>query len=176
MPDNDSSRDQILRDYLRQQVMLSGFLYTLVEDWEIVEEALQETAVYVCSRWEDFTPGTNFGAWVRTVAKMRCREVIQRRRRSAAPSLDTIKTDVAEAISPDEWSEHGRFTPQQKQALAQCLETLPEQHRRILEMHYMEQQNCDRIAVYFQRTIESTYMLLTRIRKRLKQCVNERLA
>src|SRR5262245_6293672 len=82
-PKSTDNRDDVLRMFLKHQDMLGAFVYSLVEDWEIVEEALQETAVYICSHWQDFTPGTNFGAWARTIARMRCREVLQQRRRTS---------------------------------------------------------------------------------------------
>jgi RNA polymerase sigma-70 factor (ECF subfamily) len=172
----DSARDEVLRLFLKHQVMLSGFLYTLVEDWEVVEEALQETAVFVCSRWQDFSPGTDFGAWARTAARMRCREVLRRMRRPGDLPLDLASHNLADLITPEEWEQHGHFSPKHKEALAQCLKVLPEEQRRVVEMRYREQQPCDRIAACLSRSVEAIYMLLTRIRKRLKQCVEQRLA
>ncbi len=156
--------------------MLSSFLYMLVEDWELVEEALQETAVFVCGRWQDFTPGTEFGAWARTVARMRCREVLQRRRRASGLSLDPVLHDLADPISPEEWERVGHFSPRHKEALAQCLKALPDDQRHVVEMRYLAQQPCDRIAAHLAKSVEAVYMMLTRIRKRLRQCVESRLA
>ena len=169
-----SERDDILRLFLQHQVMLSGFLYSLVQDWEIVEEALQESAVFICSRWQDFTPGTNFGAWARSIARMRCREVLQRKRRAvgALVDLDTL----ADPISAEEWEAYSEITPRHKEALTQCLQSLPTQHRKVVELHYLEQQPCERIATKLQRSVEAIYMTLSRIRKRLRQCVEQRLA
>jgi RNA polymerase sigma-70 factor (ECF subfamily) len=172
----NSGRDEVLRLFLKHQVMLAGFVYTLVEDWEIVEEALQETAVFLCSRWQDFTPGTNFGAWARTLARMRCRDVLQRRRRAAATPLEPVLHDLAAPITPEEWEQHGTFSPRHKQALARCVQSLPADHRQVVEMHYQQRQACDRIAAALTKSVEAVYMMLSRIRKRLKQCVEQRLA
>jgi RNA polymerase sigma-70 factor (ECF subfamily) len=174
MEAQNSGRDDILRLFLQHQVMLQGFLYSLVEDWELVEEALQEAAVFICSRWNEFTPGTNFGAWARSVARMRCREVLQRRRR--AQGLPLEGDDIADTITSEDWEEHSEFSPSHKEALTQCLKILPGRHRRVIEMHYLEHQQCDRIASHFKSSVEAIYMSLSRIRKRLKQCVEHRLA
>lgn len=176
MDSPNTGRDEVLRLYLRHQVMLAGFLYTLVEDWEIVEEALQETAVFLCSRWQDFTPGTNFGAWARTLARMRCREVLQRRRRDSAAPLDPVMHELAAPVTSEEWEQHGTFSPRHKQALARCVESLPDDHRRVVEMHYLQRQACDRIAAALAKSVEAVYMMLSRIRKRLRHCVEHRLA
>jgi RNA polymerase sigma-70 factor (ECF subfamily) len=170
----NANREDVLRLFLQHQGMVSAFLFSLVEDWEIVEEALQDTAVFVCSRWEDFEPGTNFGAWVRTVARMRAREIIQRLRKTSSRMMPVV--GVADAISEQEWAEHSNFSPRHKQNLAQCLEELPQQYREIIQLRYTRQLKCEQIAAQLERTAESLYMLLSRIRKRLKDCVEERLA
>lgn len=53
-------REEVLRLFLQNRGMLSAFLFSLAEDWDMVEESLQDTAVFVCSRWRDFVPGTDF--------------------------------------------------------------------------------------------------------------------
>jgi RNA polymerase sigma-70 factor (ECF subfamily) len=165
------AREEVLRLFLQHQASLSGFLYAVAEDWEVVEEALQETAVFVCGRWQDFTPGTDFGAWARTVARLRCLEVLARRRRSAARPLES----VAEPVTDAEWSAHGAFSARRKEALARCVKALPDPHRRIVELHYVERQPCERVAEALRKRVEAVYMTLSRIRKRLRSCVGRRL-
>jgi RNA polymerase sigma-70 factor (ECF subfamily) len=176
MDTQDAAREEVLRLFLKHQVMVSSYLYTLLEDWTLVEEALQETAVFICSRWQDFTPGTNFGAWARAVALMRGREALQRRRQTAHQSLDAVVHDLAGPITAEEWDRHGAFSPRHKEALAQCIRGLPDDQRQVVEMHYLEQQQCERIAVRLAKRVEAVYMMLSRIRRRLKKCVEQRLA
>jgi RNA polymerase sigma-70 factor, ECF subfamily len=173
MSEPEQKSEDVLRLFLQHQSMLSGFLFCLAEDWEIVEEALQETALYICSHKQDFKPGTNFGAWSRTVARMRCREIISRRKRESG-RLQPVS--VAEPISDDEWDSEEEYSSRHKEALAQCLKQLPERLRRVIEMRYVEKLQCDRIAEQINKSLESTYMTLTRIRNKLKECVEERLA
>ena len=45
MPEKTEPRDEILRLLIKHNGTLSGYLYSLCEDWGIVEEALQEAAV-----------------------------------------------------------------------------------------------------------------------------------
>ncbi len=166
------AREEVLRLFLQHQVALSGFLYAVAEDWEVVEEALQETAVFVCSRWQDFAPGTDFGAWARAAARLRCLEVLARRRRSAARPLEC----VAEPVTDGEWAAHGDFSARRKEALARCVQALPVPHQRIVELHYVERKPCERVAEALRKRVEAVYMTLSRIRKRLRECVEHRLA
>lgn len=165
-------RDEVLRLFLKHQVALSAYLYTLAEDWEAVDEALQETAVFMLGRWEDFAPGTSFPAWARSVARLRLLEVRQRRRKHAAAPLES----VADVVAPEEWERHGEFGPARKDALAQCLGALPGEQRRLAEMHYGGKQPCEAIAAALRKSVDAVYMTLSRLRKRLKACVEHRLA
>ena len=166
------AREEVLRLFLQHQAALSGFLYSVAENWEVVEEALQETAVFVCSRWQDFAPGTEFGAWARAVARLRCLEVLARGRRSAGRPLESVGEPVTDA----EWSSHGAFSARRKEALARCVKALPDPHRRIVELHYLERKPCERVAEALGKRVEAVYMTLSRIRKRLRGCVDHRLA
>ena len=176
MTEPDGGRDAILRLFLQYRVMLSGFLYTLVEDWELVEEALQETAVFVCNRWEDFVPGTDFGAWIRTVARLRVREAVHRRRRAASPPVEGILEGLDAAAVERAWADRGAFSARHTEALARCLRELPELQRRTVEMRYVERRSCERIAARYKRRVDAVYASLSRIRRRLKACVERRLA
>ena len=176
MPAPDHGRDEILRLFLQHRVMLSAFLYTLVEDWELVEEALQETAVFICNRWRDFAPGTHCGAWIRAVARLRALEAVHRRRRAAAPPVEGVLEGLEAASTERSWEERGAFSPRHQEALSRCLRELPDLQRRTVEMHYFEGRPCERIAARYKRRVEAVYMSLSRIRRRLKQCVEQRLA
>jgi RNA polymerase sigma factor (sigma-70 family) len=175
MPAPDRGRDDVLRLFLQHRVMLSGFLYTLVEDWELVEEALQETAVFVCNRWGDFAPGADFAARVRTAARMRVREAIHRRR-AAPPPVEGILEGLDAAAVERTWAKRGAFPARHAEALAQCLRELPDLQRRTVEMHYVERRPCERIAARTKRRIDAVYASLSRIRQRLQQGIEQRLA
>ena len=170
MSDPIMSRDDVLRMLVKHNTMLSAYIYSLVEDWGIVEEALQETAVYVCNHWQDFQRGTSFAAWARTVAHMRSREALHRERRE-----HKLRTAVAMEVPDEMWDRHGTHDTDRKRALTECLRRLSDKHRRILGMRYRTGRSCAGIADRLQQSIESVYMTLSRIRQLLRKCVEDRL-
>ena len=171
MAEREEARDQILRLLIRHNGMLSGYIYSLVEDWTVVEETLQETAVFICNHWEDFTPGTNFGAWARTIARNRCREILHKEHRQYKMA-DSLADHIEEAA----WDEYGDYSPSRKQALTQCLKELPSRYRAIIDMRYVKGCNCSKIAEAMEKSLESVYMTLTRIRRFLKKCIENKLS
>lgn len=166
-------QEEVVRLLLRNQAMLSAFLYALVRDWELAEEALQETSVFICSHWRDFTPGTRFGAWARTVARLRLKELLRQKNRAAA-SRDLV--DVAAPVTDDEWESNSQFTPGHKAALAECVQSLPPQHRRMVEWRYHEGKDGRFLAEQLNKSIEAVYMILSRLRRQLRDCVEQRVA
>ncbi len=167
-------RDDILRMFLQRQRALAAYAYTLCQDWEVVEEAVQEAALFICNRWEDFEPGTDFNAWTRTVVRFRCLEVLRRRQRSRMVSLEIPQ--VAAAIPDGVWDRHADRDGEYKDALTDCIQALPDRHRAMIEMRYMNRHDCGVIAESLKTSIESVYMALSRIRRRLRDCVSQRMA
>lgn len=168
-------RDRVLQLFVEKSVMLSSYLYALVEDWQIVEESLQDTAVYMGSHFEEFTLGTNFGAWARVVSHNRCRELLRRRSRVRGKEVG-LNEDLCSLVPDEMWDDSGTFGPRQKQALSSCLEKLPRGHRQLVDMRYSQGKKCSEIAASFKKTVDSMYMALSRIRYRLKQCIERHLA
>ena len=120
----DARRDAVLGLFLQHQSMLGGFLHGLSADRELTEAALQDCAVAsVCARWHRFAPGTDFGAWVRTIARQRLREAVRRRGR-----LGDVD-DLGEELGDADWAACEGRDAERKDALAGCLRELPERDR-----------------------------------------------
>ena len=168
-------RDEVLKLFLNNNSMLSAYAYVLVEDWEIVQEALQEAALYMCHHWKKFTPGTNFGAWARTVTKMRCREIITREKRERLKA-DALRRDLEECIPSENWDRHSADAAHRKAALARCMEKLPDRYRQLLKLRYLDGHRVKVVAELVKRkSIDSVYMALSRARRWLRECVEREL-
>jgi RNA polymerase sigma-70 factor, ECF subfamily len=172
---SEAARDNLMRMFLKNRDMLSGFVYSMVEDWDLVEETIQEVTVYLCGHWTEFKPGSNFGAWIRQIARMRCRELTWQRKRSARFKKQDIET-VEHLIADEKWDGVTTSTQVNIRDLDQCLKRLPDSHRQLVEMYYLEGRTTQQIAEYMNTTSRAFYMTLCRIRKRMKLCLKQRLA
>lgn len=169
-----TDRDEILRLLLKSKPMLCAYMYTLLENRSLVEDAFQETAVYVCNHWSEFTPGTNFKAWFRKVAEMRCREIFQKEIREGKGRAK-VREHLLRQIPDAVWDRCGDFNSERKDALIKCLEGLPTESRGLLVRYYLKRQKGEGIAAELQKNVEAIYMSLSRIRRRLKECVERRM-
>jgi len=171
---SETQRNEVLRLFMQRQRALAAYVYTLCEDWEVVEEAIQETALFLCNRWEDFELGTDFNAWARSVARFRTLEVLRKRQRGRMVSLEIPQ--VSAAIPDEDWDRQAERDAEYKDALTHCLRSLPDKHRNMVEMRYMQRFECSKIADRLRTSIESVYMALSRIRRRLRDCISQKLA
>jgi RNA polymerase sigma factor (sigma-70 family) len=71
---------EFVKRLMEHRSMLHSFVYALLRDPHLTEDILQEVAVVLWSKYSEFRPGTDFGAWARSVAY---REVLSARRSEA---------------------------------------------------------------------------------------------
>jgi RNA polymerase sigma-70 factor (ECF subfamily) len=165
-----SGREQVLRLLTKYVPQLTVTAFSVIEDWELAEEAVQDAAVFICDRWADYTPGTNFLAWARTIVRHRAHKVIRKKVKHRAAPLEVFQEPVA-----DEPAE-ARFDTEWTAALHQCLDQLPEKYREMTDLRYREQKSCEEVAGMIQKSVDAVYMSLSRIRNRLRDCISRRLA
>jgi RNA polymerase sigma-70 factor, ECF subfamily len=165
----DARRDAVLGLFLQHQSMLGGFLHGLSADRELTEAALQDCAVFVCARWHRFTPGADFGAWVRTIARQRLREAVRRRGR-----LGDVD-DLGEELGDGDWAACEGRDAERKDALAGCLRELPGRDRELIELRYLHHLRVAVIAARLGHDADELSVSLCRLRRRLRIGVDQRL-
>jgi RNA polymerase sigma-70 factor (ECF subfamily) len=134
------------------------------------EDILQEVFVVVVSNRNEYTPGTNFSAWLREIAR-RVTLAQLRKFGRRTPSLDPATLDTFEAsmdISSHEWEDERR-------ALSECLKQLPEESRRVLDLRYVSEISLPQIGEAVGRSSDGIKALLKRLRQTLAECVGARL-
>jgi RNA polymerase sigma-70 factor (ECF subfamily) len=165
------SRDAVVILLLQHKSMLQAFIFSLIEDWVLTEDVIQETAVYICNHWQDFTPGSNFAAWARAVARLRCHEVLNAEIRQRA-----LKDKVRIEFRDEAWDEHVEVDAERKGALVDCVDRLPERAKAILLNRYHEDRSWESIAAELEMRLELIYVTMSRIRQKLRECVERKLA
>ncbi len=165
------ARDAVVILLLQHKSMLQAFIFSLIEDWVLTEDVIQETAVYICNHWQDFTPGSNFAAWARAVARLRCHEVLHAEIRQRA-----LQDKVRIEFRDEAWDEHVDVDAERKGALVDCVDQLPERSKTILLQRYHEDRSWESIAAEMEMRLELLYMTMSRIRQKLRDCVERKLA
>ncbi len=156
-----------------EQNRLLGFLVMLTGDRQTADDLLQETLLELWRIRRSFTPGTDFGAWARSVARIRVhRHRRDRGRRRFVPLAAEVMEQLAETWGNDPIPSEG---DPREAAMAGCVESLEPDSRHILSLRYNQSWPHRRIALETGRSEDAVKMLLSRLRKRLHECVEEKL-
>lgn len=171
-PQPSQAVEEVQRQFLRHGGVLRGFVLGLLPDHNLAEDVFQEVFLTVTRKADDFTPGTNFLAWARSIARLKVLEAC-RAARNAPHSLepDTLEA-LAEAAGEvdDAWAAR-------REALARCLAKLAPRAREILELRYSDDfLPPPEIASRLDWSVGAVHVALSRARKFLQECTKRRLA
>jgi len=164
-------RDGVTRLLIEHQALLRAYVGAIVRNRDLVEEALQETAVVIMQRAEQATDRTRFAAWARGVARRVALALARKRGRVRA--VDPRLLDLTEA----DWNSYDTATLRARRtALNGCIESLSPTSRKLLEMRYERKMGGKDIAKALKRSLGGMYTALSKIHKSLSDCVRGRLA
>lgn len=170
-PNRDEGRNRVLQLFVMHRSSLFAFVISLVRDFSFAEEMMQEVAVVVCEQWSDFAPGTNFTAWARRIAR---NKIFNAR---AAGHLDvTFSPQAIDRIEQAAAIAETSPKPNRLRALQDCKARLNRKAIRIVTLYYQLGYDCKRIADEMQTSLQSIYTALSRIRSRLRHCIEAHLA
>lgn len=164
----ESSRDLVLREFVRHRSTLFSYVLSLVREFSFAEEVLQELAVVVCDQWADFRPGTNFQAWAMRIARNKIHTLTRSARR-----LILLSPEAMEGI---ERAAAAESRPGWLEAVQNCMEGLEERARTLLSLRYQKGLSGQEIALKLQMPVTAVHMALSRARASVGRCVEGRLA
>ena len=165
------SRRQFVRLLTQHQRLVYGYILKMVVNWNDADEILQETNLRLWEEFDRFEPGTDFAAWAIRVAYYQVLTWRKKRDRSRLV-FDEI---AIEAIS-DEGRVSAVVQDVREGALSACLEQLTARNRDLIQRCYAGKHTIRRVAEELNRSAESIYKSVQRIRLTLHRCVEQRLS
>jgi RNA polymerase sigma-70 factor, ECF subfamily len=162
--------DEFVCLFVQYQRVLFAYLRTALGTPVDAEEVLQETSVILWRERRQFVLGTNFVNWATTIAQNQVRKF--RRNRKHIPQLlneELLDQMAAEVAAQCDLIESRR------QALEQCLETLSQRDRGLIDAAYGVNDTKKSVGQRLGMTPNVFYKALNRIRQRLLKCIRHRL-
>ena len=158
----------VQRLFVQHAAHLRGFIVALLPDLAQVDDVFQETFLTVSAKAEAFDPERDFLAWACGVARLKVREAGRR----AAREWQPLSEEVLEALAASE--PDAANADQRLGLLADCVQALAPQSRRIVELCYQQSHKPAEIARLLEWSVESVYVALSRARAALRQCVDRK--
>ncbi len=135
-------------------------------------DILQETNLAMWEHFDNFQAGTNFLAWGRQIARHRILSYFRmKKRRVVALDHEVLQHLAVSASEVDK-----QVVTARDEALSKCLEKLDQRDRDLLHARYATDNTLEATAQTFNRTVNSLSLRLRRIRIKLRDCIEFRLA
>ncbi len=140
-----------------------------------VDEVAQRSFIAAFSRLDEYRTGTEFGAWLFTIARFQLKTEATRLRRvadyHARYGLDLIERELDRRSNDPSEIEQAR-----SEHLKKCVETLGDHLTRFITWRYDEEIPLDEMASRSGRSVAAVKKQLWKIRRTLQECIENRLA
>lgn len=164
------SKDDFIGLFLSNQRRIFTFILFFVPNRSDAEDLMQETASWMWKNFDEYKPGTNFGAWGVQVARYK---ILKLNRRTFNSRLK-FEGDLVELI--DAKSEAVLDGASVKiHALRKCLSSMSDQDRRLIYLRYEQGLTPKKLAELVDRPVHGLYKTMARIHKMLLRCVRQTL-
>jgi RNA polymerase sigma-70 factor (ECF subfamily) len=160
-----------LRLFMADERRIYNFILSLVGNYNDADDLMQETAVVMLNRFDEFEPGSNFAAWGMRVARYK----IMNFRKRQGNKLRLFSSETFEKILAHSEAVIERDDDRMR-ALQNCLLKLNEGDRRLISMRYERETTTKEVAERIGRSVEGLYQTLARIHRLLLQCIHRTLA
>jgi len=172
LPASDSDEPLIVRLIVRHEREMRGYARALLPAWEAVDDVLQEASSVMWKKRDQLDDQDGFLPWAKSIIRF---EALRALRNMARDRL--VLSDVVIALLADEAME----TPpgqldRERRALQDCLGRLSSEHRKLVMIPYVDPGGIQEMAGRVDRSPNSLYKLLGRLRVKFRTCVERELA
>jgi RNA polymerase sigma-70 factor (ECF subfamily) len=168
------AKEEVVRLFMKHQRMLREFILTLIPDPNDADDILQEVSVIVLAKSEPPRDLQKFPEWCRGVARNVMLHHWRRQKKTFSPPSARFLESVEIAYQEGDALEEEMSL--RRKALHECLKTLPEASRALLELRYVQRAPSQEIARTQGSSPAGVRMTLMRIRQSLNSCIQGRLA
>jgi RNA polymerase sigma-70 factor (ECF subfamily) len=162
----EDPRAQFLRLFLSSERELFRYVAALVPNIADAEEIVQQTAVVLLTKFEQYDASLPFTPWACRFAVNIVNQWAARRQRWQS----LLERGLAEELARRRDELRPRFESRLRH-LDGCLEKLPPEQRGIVEAYYFERENVTAIAARSKRSVDAVYKVLQRGRSMLRDCI-----
>lgn len=153
-----------------------AFLAIYVRDLDEVDDLAQETYLYAFENLGEFAAGTDFHAYLKTIARtqaLRTYRARERKQTAHRKYVLAVQDCLAEATEQIEQSEQVESLLAK---LHECLRHLSAHAEKLVRLRYFEQRSLRTIADQLGRPAGSVGVALFRVRQELSVCLQKQAA
>jgi|ERR1043166_2444206 RNA polymerase sigma-70 factor (ECF subfamily) len=170
------TQEEVLRAAFKHHEALTVYAYGLVRDWSLAQDAVQEAYLVLVNKWQSYQPGGDLYSWVRQMVKFEALDLLRSRGKERYLEHEELllRIDQELEIHLDERSAvHMR---EEREALKECMSGLGGKALGLLLGFYRQALPCEKLAETNHTSPNAVRLLLSRLRKQLRECLSVRLS
>jgi RNA polymerase sigma-70 factor (ECF subfamily) len=156
--------------WTRVQPQVGAYVASLVPNLHDCDDILQNVALVVARKWDEYDQTKPFENWVIRIARL---EVLKRRQR-VATDRHRFSSKVIDRITAA-YEESGLEICKRRQAFVHCLRKVAGQPREALRLRYVNNLKPREVGELLGITANAARVMLHRTRKGIHDCIKRRL-
>jgi RNA polymerase sigma-70 factor, ECF subfamily len=173
MPQSEPAQAEIMRLFTGHQVQLRAYAYAICRDAHLTEDIVQEVAVVLITKYSDYDVTRPFLPWAMGITRNKAFEMLRERGKHVMAldeeALDRLESSLAATGTPE-------YVEARLDAMLSCMKRVGEQGQEVLNMKYVRRMSAREIAEATRRNVAAVNSLLQRLRARVVECVDRRMA
>ncbi|WDE98176.1 sigma-70 family RNA polymerase sigma factor [Lentisphaera profundi] len=163
-------RDDLLREVFRHHNALTAFAYSILRDWDLAQDAVQEAMITVNHKAESFEKDKAVLPWVKGIVRFKCLNIIRSRKKESFFQDEDLLNLIEQRVSQFVDEKFIQRRESQGRALKYCMAKLSESSLELLSASYQGHESSEDLASKYKRSVNSIYIMLSRIRQQLRKC------
>lgn len=168
--DSPDRLEQFTRLWVQNQRAVGAFIFMSLRDAHHAEDVLQEVAADASRNFDKYDPKRPFVAWLIGIARQR---LVDHYRKQQTNRIE-LSADVV-AMLDQSYAETAEEIDDRLVALRKCMDKLPEHHKLLINRRYGFDDALADIAKSVGSNAKAVNAMLTRVRKLLADCVQQRM-
>ncbi len=169
----DDKHAAFMEMFLSCQHDIRAFVAAGLYGWDHVDDIMQEMAVILWKKFDDYDDSHSFGAWARGIARNLLLQHYEKQGKQSRLLSDDALHAIEQAFYRQEEALMDR--DQEQQALHFCLDQLSERMREMIQLRYHQDMGIHQIAQQTGGKYEAVKKALARVRKQLIGCCERHL-
>lgn len=173
-PDEDPGTPQtedFVRLFAAHHYRLFAYILAMMHDRADADEVFQETSLVLWREFGSFRRDAEFMPWACGIAFNQMRKFWRQRKRDKL----TFSLPLLEDLANESVEMEGEFESR-REALAVCMQKLPQRDRRVVELYYSAKTTAEEVSARLGKSVHTIYKSLNRTRRRLFECIARHLA
>ncbi len=166
-----SNHSEFLDLFLKHQADINAFVTSLVRERPAADDVCQDVALTLWEKFDQYDRQRSFGAWARGIAAKKVMQYWHKVSRTPIPFSEEAMQAIADAFERKPAPDSPMLD-----ALEACLKPLPPKSQTMLRLRYGESFSVAQIAEHLSRTPAAIHKALSRLRTRIQECIQTRLA